>query len=63
MVMSTYRRFAELMEDREFLHKQNVTFNNVCRQLSVSPSSLDEIIEKELGMSGREVIDYYRKIE
>ncbi|MCQ2182817.1 MAG: hypothetical protein MJY89_05370 [Bacteroidales bacterium] len=61
--MTSYRRFARLIEDGEFLRDPNVTFKSICRHLLVSPSSLEEIIEKELGMKGQEVIDNYRKIK
>lgn len=61
--MSAYRRFAALMEEGECLRDNNVSFRRICRCLFVSPSSLNEILEKELGMNGEEVIDYYRKIQ
>lgn len=61
--MTSYRRFARLVEDGESLRDPDITFKSICRRLLVSPSSLDEIIEKELGMKGQEVIDNYRKIE
>jgi len=61
--VKSYRRFARLIEDGEILRNPDITFKDICRRLLVSPSSLDEIIERELGMKGQEVIDIYRKIE
>jgi len=58
-----YRRFARLIENGEILRDPDVTYKSICRRLLISPSSLDEIIERELGMKGQEVIDIYRKIE
>jgi len=60
---NSYRRFARLIESGEVLRDPDITFIGVCRKLWISPSSLDEIIERELGMTGQEVIDFYRKIE
>lgn len=59
----SYERFARLIENGETLRDPEVTFKSICRELRVSPSALDEIVERELGVKGQELIDKYRKNE
>lgn len=59
-ISSTYLRFERLMDREKVYRNPNVTFRSLCRMLSVSPASLNEIILRELGIGGEELIDYYR---
>lgn len=51
-----YERFGVLMESDEVLSRPGIDFRLVCRMLRVSPPDLDEVVRKELGMSGEEVV-------
>lgn len=59
-ISSTFLRFERLMDKEKVYLNPDVSFHTICRSLSVSPSSLDEILLQELGMNGDELVDFYR---
>lgn len=59
-ISSTFLRFERLMDNEKVYLDPDVSFHTICRRLAVSPSSLDEILIQELGMSGDELVDSYR---
>ena len=36
-----------------------LSFHDLCRSLHVSPSSLEELLLRELGMTGEDIVDFY----
>lgn len=52
-----YERFGVLMESRAVLEHPGMDYNGVCRMLRVCPAELEEILWRELGMTGQEVFD------
>lgn len=59
-IHSTFLCFERLMDTEKVYRNPDISFRNICRQLSVSPSSLNEILLDEIGMNGDELIDFYR---
>lgn len=59
-ISSTYLRFERLMDNEKVYRNPDITFRSICRRLAISPSSLEEILLRELGMSGDELVDFYR---
>lgn len=50
-----------LLQDR--IHEdRTVTYDDICAALQVSPSSLDEMLLKELGMNGREILYSFQNL-
>lgn len=59
-LMKSYSRFERLMNVDEVWRNPYLDYQSVCRMIGVSPASLDEILESELGMRGEEILDKYR---
>ena len=60
--MTTYSRFADFLESGDFrASDDNLSFEQVCRKLHVSPFCLDEILMDELGMTGQEIMEVYSR--
>lgn len=61
-IESTYSNFcAVLLRDRIY-EDTTISFEDICSALHVSPGSLDEILMKELGMNGREILYSFQKL-
>ena len=50
-----------LLGDRIY-EDPTVTFSGICAALRVSPSDLDEILIKEIGMNGSEILQSFQKL-
>lgn len=61
-MMNTLSRFERLVSSLAVSGKLDVDFHGVCRMLHVSPYSLEEVIERQLGMTGDEILDAYRSV-
>lgn len=59
-LMKNFERFAQLLESGAFKTNPYLSFETVCRCLKVSPSDLNELLIRELGMNGNEIIAAYR---
>ena len=51
---------CRLMLDEKIYLKKGMTFGCVCRIIGVSPEDLDEVVIREMGMSGQSLMDAYR---
>ena len=51
-----YSRFGKMVADGSVCPGKDHSFTSVCRRLGVSPASLNEILEEELGMSGELIL-------
>lgn len=60
-ISTTFSRFERLMESEQVLRNPSTSFNSICRRLHVAPSSLNEYIEEELGLSGEELVGRMRE--
>ena len=54
-----YARFACLLDKQGGACPEGLTFRRACRMLLVSPVTLNEVLQRELGMSGDEIMDNY----
>lgn len=59
-LQSAYEMFGRLMLDEKIYLKKGMTFGCVCRIIGVSPEDLDEVVTREMGMSGQSLMDAYR---
>ncbi|MCQ2176928.1 MAG: hypothetical protein MJY41_03190 [Bacteroidales bacterium] len=59
-LMNTYSRFERLVSSLAASGNLDTDFRGVCRILGVSPYSLEEVIENQLGLTGDEIMDIYR---
>ena len=55
-IAKAYSRFGEMVADGSVCNGKDRSFASVCRRLGVSPSSMNEILEEELGMSGEMIL-------
>ena len=60
-IARAYSEFGALMEDSAYLSTPNLTFAGVCAHIGVSPSSLNEVLRKELGFYGPDILEYFQK--
>lgn len=60
-ISTTFTRFERLVDSEQILLNPSTSFNSICRRLHVAPSSLNEYIEEELGLSGEELVERLRK--
>ena len=58
MMNRAYARFGQWLE-RQGSDAAAPAFREVCRELRVSPVDLDEVLFRETGMRGEEIIDVY----
>ena len=61
-VSNAYERFASRVLDGSLPAENEKSFCDFCKKNNVSPVSLDEILERELGMSGQEILNYFQKV-
>lgn len=52
-----YAEFQQIMTEGEPVPGDD--FGKICRNIGVSPSDLNEILEKEMGMDGYEIVHYF----
>lgn len=50
-----------LLDDRIY-EDPTISFTDICASLRVSPSDLDEILIKEIGMNGPEILQSFQKL-
>ena len=55
-------RFASGLMDGSLLADNEKSFCEICKKLNVSPVSLDEILVRELGMNGQEILKCFQKV-
>lgn len=61
-VNKAYGRFASGLLDGSLFAENAASFCDYCKKLNVSPVSLDEILERELGLKGQEILNYFQKV-
>ena len=58
-----YERFGQLLEEERPDSDPACTFAGICSRLGVEPGVLEEYIYSQVGMSGEEVLEAYRRSE
>ena len=61
-VNKAYGRFASALLNDSLSAENAPYFCDYCKTLNVSPVSLDEILERELGLKGQEILNYFQKV-
>jgi hypothetical protein len=57
-IMDDYAAFERAMDrDKVYL---DLDFDEICSAIGADKKVLDQLISKEIGMSGRELVDFYR---
>lgn len=57
--MNAYERFGRYIMSVN--SQEKLDFYKICRTLHLSPTSMNEILEEELGFNGEDFMDTYRK--
>ena len=57
-----YAEFSEMMLRDRIYEDPDVCYEDICAAMRVSPSSLDSILVRELGMKGREILYSFQKL-
>ncbi len=50
-----------VLEDHIY-EDETVDYQSICRALHVSPTDLDEVLVREMGMNGPEILQYFQKL-
>ncbi len=61
-LLTTYSEFSKMLLQDRIHEDRTVTYDDICAALQVSPSSLDEMLLKELGMNGREILYSFQNL-
>lgn len=56
-----YERFGRLLEDDRPYADPACTFEGICRSLGADPAAFGEYVFSQVGMTGEEVLEVYRK--
>lgn len=57
-----YAEFSAMMLGDRIYEDPRVSYEDICAALRVSPSCLDRILVRELGMKGREILYSFQKL-
>jgi DNA-binding transcriptional ArsR family regulator len=60
-IEDNYSRLESLLTEEKIYLIPDLTFEKVCSWLGVQPRELENLIFKELGLTGQGLIDRYRK--
>jgi len=61
-IETTYSEFSRMLLDDRIYEDLTISFTDICASLRVSPSDLDEILIKEIGMNGPEILQSFQKL-
>lgn len=56
-----YEEFGVMMNEDRIYEDETVSYEDICRGLGVDPSALDGLLLRELGYTGGQLIEEYRK--
>lgn len=56
-----YEEFGVMMNEDRIYEDETVSYEDICRGLGVAPSALDGILMRELGYTGEQLIEEYRR--
>ena len=57
-----YHEFCRMVLDDRICEDGTISFYDICAALHTSPGSLNEILERELGMNGFEILYSFQKL-
>jgi len=61
-LQKAYSRFGQMVCEEECYRQPGLTFKDICAQLRVPEDGLNEIIFKEMGMNGQEILYSFQKL-
>ena len=59
---AAYYEFSRMILDDHIYEDNSISFPDICAALHVSPGSMNEILEDELGMNGPEILQSFQKL-
>lgn len=59
----SYEKFSRLLLDEEIYRNPATTFAGICTIIGADPEALGDLVMKEMGMNGDEIIEAYRRQE
>lgn len=62
MEKEKYELFAMLLEEEKVYMDPGMTFRKICRWIGADVRQMDSYLESELGYSGNETLESYRRI-
>lgn len=60
-IKENYSRLERLLTDEKIYLIPDLTFETLCSWLEVLPADLENLIFEELGLTGQELLDRYRR--
>ncbi len=61
-IETAYPEFSRMLLDDRIYEDPTITFSDICASLEVAPGDLDEILVKEMGMNGPEILQSFQKL-
>lgn len=61
-IETAYPEFSRMLLDDRIYEDPTITFPDICASLEVAPGDLDEILVKEMGMNGPEILQSFQKL-
>lgn len=61
-IETAYSEFSRMLLGDRIYEDSTITFPDICASLHVAPSDLNEILIKEIGMNGPEILQSFQKL-
>lgn len=61
-IETAYSEFSRMLLGDSIHEDPTISFYEICAALRVSPSDLNEILSKEIGMNGPEILQSFQKL-
>ena len=61
-IESAYRESSRMILEDHVYEDETIDFQSICRALKVSPYDLDEVLIREMGMNGAEILQSFQKL-
>lgn len=61
-IETAYSEFSRMLLGDRIYEDPTITFHDICTTLGASPSDLNEILIKEIGMNGPEILQSFQKL-
>lgn len=60
-LFSAYERFCQLMTGERLYLNPAISYESICSWLAVEPAELDMIVNREIGYSGKALMEHFRE--
>ena len=58
-----YAAFSRLLEEDKLYRDRSLRFEDLCQRIGTDPAALEEVLLRELGMTGEEILSMFRNID